>query len=87
MSYFAAHFVILCRSCFGNINFFGGPSSMSVKASAKLQEIESANEDAMFVFISDLWLDDVKVCCNPLSSNYITTTIIIIVLIVRLLQI
>lgn len=50
------------RSCFGNINFFGGPSPTSVKASAKLQELESSNDDAMFVFLSDVWLDDIKVC-------------------------
>jgi len=57
---------ILCssavvRSCFGNINFFGGPSSTSVKASTKLQQLESSNDDAMFVFLSDVWLDDIKV--------------------------
>jgi len=57
---------ILCvcavvSSCFGNINFFGGPSATSVKASAKLQQLESANDDAMFVFLSDVWLDDIKV--------------------------
>ena len=53
--------ILCCRSCFGNINFFGGPSTTCVKVSTKLQEIEAANEDAMFVFISDVWLDDVKV--------------------------
>ena len=49
------------RSCFGNINFFGGPSPTSVKASSKLQQLESSNDDAMFVFLSDVWLDDIKV--------------------------
>jgi len=49
------------RSCFGNINFFGGPSLTSVKTSAKLQQLESSNDDAMFVFLSDIWLDDIKV--------------------------
>ena len=49
------------RSCFGNINFFGGPSLTSVKTSTKLQQLESANDDAMFVFLSDVWLDDIKV--------------------------
>ncbi|XP_064421022.1 DNA polymerase epsilon subunit 2 [Latimeria chalumnae] len=49
------------RSYYGNINFFGGPSSTSVKASAKLKQLEEENEDAMFVFVSDLWLDQVEV--------------------------
>lgn len=43
------------------MNFFGGPSSTSVKASAKLKQLEKENEDAMFVIISDVWLDDVEV--------------------------
>lgn len=43
------------------MNFFGGPSSTSVKASAKLKQLEEENEDAMFVIISDVWLDDVEV--------------------------
>ena len=51
----------MIRSCFGNINFFGGPSATSVKASTKLQQLERSNDDAMFVFLSDVWLDDIKV--------------------------
>jgi len=54
-------FGAIARSCFGNINFFGGPSSTCVKASTKLQQLESSNDDAMFVFLSDVWLDDIKV--------------------------
>lgn len=56
--------VILCcitRAYYGNMNFFGGPSSTSVKASAKLKQLEEENEDAMFVVVSDVWLDDVEV--------------------------
>lgn len=49
------------RACFGNLNFFGGTSSTSVKVSAKLKQLEQENEDAMFVFISDVWLDHLKV--------------------------
>jgi DNA polymerase epsilon subunit 2 len=43
------------------VNFFGGPSTTSVKASAKLKQLEEENEDAMFVVVSDLWLDSVEV--------------------------
>nr|XP_006632293.1 PREDICTED: DNA polymerase epsilon subunit 2 [Lepisosteus oculatus] len=49
------------RAYYGDINFFGGPSSTSVKASAKLKQLEEENEDAMFVFVSDVWLDSVEV--------------------------
>lgn len=51
----------ITRACFGNLNFFGGTSSTSVKVSAKLKQLEQENEDAMFVFISDVWLDNLKV--------------------------
>lgn len=43
------------------MNFFGGPSTTSVKASAKLKQLEEENEDAMFVIVSDVWLDSVEV--------------------------
>uniref|UniRef100_A0A673FE52 DNA polymerase epsilon subunit 2 n=1 Tax=Sinocyclocheilus rhinocerous TaxID=307959 RepID=A0A673FE52_9TELE len=49
------------RAYYGNINFFGGPSSTTVKASAKLKQLEEENEDAMFVIVSDVWLDRVEV--------------------------
>eukprot|EP00794_Sanderia_malayensis_P000497 gene497-1143_t len=49
------------RSHFGNINFFGGPSSTCVAVSDKLKQIENENQDAMFVFLSDVWLDQPKV--------------------------
>ncbi|KAH0620208.1 hypothetical protein JD844_020253 [Phrynosoma platyrhinos] len=49
------------RAYYGNANFFGGPSSTSVKASAKLKQLEEENEDAMFVFLSDVWLDQADV--------------------------
>uniref|UniRef100_A0A670HJR7 DNA polymerase epsilon subunit n=1 Tax=Podarcis muralis TaxID=64176 RepID=A0A670HJR7_PODMU len=49
------------RAYYGNTNFFGGPSSTSVKSSAKLKQLEEENEDAMFVFLSDVWLDQAEV--------------------------
>ena len=49
------------RAYYGNLNFFGGPSTTSVKASAKLKHLEEENEDAMFVVLSDVWLDSVEV--------------------------
>ncbi|NWH63494.1 DPOE2 polymerase, partial [Geococcyx californianus] len=49
------------RAFYGNVNFFGGPSSTSVKASVKLKQLEDENEDAMFVFLSDVWLDQAEV--------------------------
>ncbi|XP_003471850.3 DNA polymerase epsilon subunit 2 [Cavia porcellus] len=49
------------RAYYGNINFFGGPFNTSVKTSAKLKQLEDENKDAMFVFISDVWLDQVEV--------------------------
>ena len=51
----------LDRSFFGNLNFFGGPSNTCAKASSKLQQIEQENSDAMFIILSDVWLDQVKV--------------------------
>ncbi|GCB80540.1 hypothetical protein scyTo_0016242, partial [Scyliorhinus torazame] len=49
------------RAYYGNVNLFGGPSATSVKSSAKLKQLEEENEDAMFVFVSDVWLDQVEV--------------------------
>ncbi|MGH0178583.1 UNVERIFIED_CONTAM: hypothetical protein FKN15_078047 [Acipenser sinensis] len=49
------------RAYYGDVNFFGGPSPVSVKSSAKLKQLEEQNEDAMFVFVSDVWLDSVEV--------------------------
>ncbi|XP_061424594.1 DNA polymerase epsilon subunit 2 isoform X2 [Lethenteron reissneri] len=47
----------ISRTYFGDVNLFGGPSLTSVKASAVLANIEERNTDAMFVFVSDVWLD------------------------------
>ena len=45
----------------GNINTFGGPSKESLKNSNKLLKYEKENDEAMIIFLSDLWLDDNKV--------------------------
>uniref|UniRef100_A0AAQ6ANL1 DNA polymerase epsilon subunit n=1 Tax=Amphiprion ocellaris TaxID=80972 RepID=A0AAQ6ANL1_AMPOC len=60
------------RAYYGNLNFFGGPSTTSVKASSKLKQLEEENEDAMFVIISDVWLDSVEVMekLNIMFSGY-----------------
>ncbi|TKS86734.1 DNA polymerase epsilon subunit 2 [Collichthys lucidus] len=60
------------RAYYGNMNFFGGPSTTSVKASAKLKQLEEENEDAMFVIVSDVWLDSVEVMekLNLMFSGY-----------------
>uniref|UniRef100_A0A3B3ZE01 DNA polymerase II subunit 2 n=1 Tax=Periophthalmus magnuspinnatus TaxID=409849 RepID=A0A3B3ZE01_9GOBI len=62
------------RAYYGDINFFGGPSNLSVKASAKLKQLEDENEDAMFVLVSDVWLDSVEVMdkLNLMFSGYAT---------------
>ena len=45
------------RAYFGNVNFFGGGGDTSAKASTMLAELEATNTEAMFVFLSDVWLD------------------------------
>lgn len=49
------------RSYFGSVNFFGGPSSSCAKSSVKLQAMLQENQDAMIVFLSDVFLDEPKV--------------------------
>lgn len=51
----------ITRAHFGNINFFGGPANSCVASSEKLKQIEQENQDTMFVFLSDVWLDQAKV--------------------------
>lgn len=46
---------------FGNINTFGGTSKSLLKHSVNLQKLESLNADGMFIFLSDVWFDDIKV--------------------------
>ncbi|KAJ0171930.1 hypothetical protein K1T71_012693 [Dendrolimus kikuchii] len=49
---------------FGNINTFGGKSKNLLKNSKALLKIEKENKDGMFVFLSDVWLDSLKVMDN-----------------------
>ncbi|PNF14373.1 DNA polymerase epsilon subunit 2, partial [Cryptotermes secundus] len=49
------------RAYFGNVNTFGGPSKVSLKTSPKLSRYELENDDAVLVFLSDMWLDSIKV--------------------------
>lgn len=49
------------RAYFGNINFFGGPSDTSLVVNEKLMAAEQQNNEDMFVFLSDVWLDQVEV--------------------------
>lgn len=49
------------RNYFGTVNFFGGSSNICSKASIKLQAMLEEHQDAMFVFLSDVFLDDQKV--------------------------
>lgn len=51
----------ITRKQFGNMNFFGGPSPTCAKASTKLKNMEKDNTDAMFVFLSDVYLDQPRV--------------------------
>jgi len=60
------------RSYFGTTNFFGGPFETSVKGNQKLQIAEQTESDAMFVFLSDVWLDEpeVQVRLQKLFAGY-----------------
>ncbi|GFG31082.1 hypothetical protein Cfor_00693, partial [Coptotermes formosanus] len=49
------------RAYFGNVNTFGGPSKVSLKTSAELLRYEHENDDAVLVFLADVWLDSIKV--------------------------
>lgn len=49
------------RNYFGNLNFFGGPAPTCAKSSVKMSAMMSENQEAMFVFVSDVHLDDSRV--------------------------
>ncbi|XP_014270308.1 DNA polymerase epsilon subunit 2 [Halyomorpha halys] len=49
------------RVYFGSENTFGGPSKTSLKNNERLKGLELHKEDAMLVFLSDVWLDVPKV--------------------------
>lgn len=50
-----------CRTQFPNFSAIPHPSMNSHRLSNKLKSIEEANGDAMLVFLSDVWLDQLKV--------------------------
>ncbi|XP_065176376.1 DNA polymerase epsilon subunit 2-like [Sycon ciliatum] len=45
------------RSHLGNLNFFGGPSTTTCKASTQLAALEKENEEMSIVLLSEVWLD------------------------------
>uniref|UniRef100_T1IYN3 DNA polymerase epsilon subunit n=1 Tax=Strigamia maritima TaxID=126957 RepID=T1IYN3_STRMM len=49
------------RTYFGNENFFGGPHTTSVKLSPQLLAFEQDHRESMFVLLSDVWLNEIKV--------------------------
>ncbi|KAK7028807.1 DNA polymerase epsilon subunit 2 [Halocaridina rubra] len=49
------------RALLGNINYFGGQGDVCAKNQTRLQQAERENHDAMIVFLSDVWLDKIKV--------------------------
>lgn len=61
LCYFFTHRFFSSRSYFGNANTFGGPSEVSLKTSTRMMKIEESNEEAMIVFVADVWLDNTKV--------------------------
>ena len=58
------------RSLMGNVNYFGGPGDVCAKNVEKLQILEHENPDAMFVFLSDIWLNKLKVM-DVLNLTYL----------------
>lgn len=78
--YFADLFLSYFRSFFGNLNFFGGHSATSVKSSSKLQQIEQDNSDAMFIVLSDVWLDQIRVRLEKNLSEKISPSNHIIII-------
>ncbi|XP_076060559.1 DNA polymerase epsilon subunit 2 [Oratosquilla oratoria] len=49
------------RAMLGNVNYFGGEGTVCAKSVERLREAELENNEAMFVIISDVWLDSIKV--------------------------
>lgn len=46
---------------FGSLNTFGGKSKNLLKNSKNLLKIEKENDDGIIIFLSDVWLDNLKV--------------------------
>jgi DNA polymerase epsilon subunit 2 len=55
---------LFLRAYFGNADTFAGLSDTSLKSSTRLLKIEKENEEAMLVFLADIWLDksEVSIC-------------------------
>ena len=51
----------MSRTVFGTLNYFGGPLETSPKLCNQLLHLEQADDSAMMVFVSDLWLDKPQV--------------------------
>lgn len=52
------------RALLGNVNYFGGQGNVCAKNVLKLQQAEQENQESMFVVMSDVWLDKIKVRVN-----------------------
>jgi hypothetical protein len=60
------------RSYHGSVNFFGG--SQTAISNERLEVIERQNDGAMFVVLSDVYLDKISV-----SSNFIISFFTVII--------
>ena len=60
-------YIFCCRALMGNVNYFGNGGSIGHKYIKKLMQIEQENTDAMIVFMSDVWLDKIKVSVCDLN--------------------
>lgn len=49
------------RALLGKVNYFGGGGASSAKYCPKMQAALQIRRDAMFVILSDIWLDKVAV--------------------------
>ncbi|XP_037092812.1 DNA polymerase epsilon subunit 2-like [Pollicipes pollicipes] len=49
------------RNHFGNQNMFGGPNHICARANTELQVLEKQLDGSMFVFLSDVWLNQPQV--------------------------
>ena len=55
------------RAYYGTTNFFGGPASSLNRD--RLELLERENEDANFVILSDVYLDNVSVSQNTFKRS------------------
>lgn len=49
------------RAAFGDVNTFGGDHPTTLKMSEKLKKHETVNQNETLIFVSDFWVDDIKV--------------------------